>query len=95
MTVELHSAFVWDCDECGAENFNRTREVYLDQEELCGDEVSVESHLVATGVSEDGSEAQFLTQKVVLAPNYVTCKSCNATLAAEVFGDPDDEEEQG
>lgn len=100
MTVELHSAFVWDCDECGKENFERAIEGGMDEAALMADENRVTTHLVGTGEVEiedseddDLMACESLTQMIVLAPATVTCKHCGVTTATEVPHQHDDADE--
>ncbi len=72
--AELRPAYAWDCDRCGAENFERAvvhefspaeRQELLDQGEM----------------PETGN---WLT-----CPDAVTCRSCGASFAARHFRAPD------
>ena len=62
--AELHIAYMFDCDECGAENFVRGVRVELSQNEM---EFVKDFHNI---VDEDC----LLTQQ----PSEVTCKACGA-----------------
>lgn len=66
-TVELHNAWTWDCEECGALNFSRsiTHEVTDEERE------EIESR----GVDSDGV---FLTR-----PNVVVCSACKEKFNAK------------
>ena len=66
-TVELHSACVWDCDECGLENFERNRIFEASEEELAEmrDEHGVQPW-------EDG--------EWTVRPTAVQCRHCKATF---------------
>ncbi len=86
MKAELHSAFVWDCHECGRENFERAIEGGMEDAVIEAAEEHLSSHLVAPDAHEtdDGAmEAEFLTQKVVVAPAYVECP-CGASFKSEI-----------
>ena len=63
--VELHFAYVWDCAECGRENFTRgvTLEMSGDDEQELREDYGIEPH-------EQGDW--------MLAPDNVTCVHCNA-----------------
>ena len=81
MDVELHPAFVWDCDDCGTENFERAVFIEFDTEEeeqlareVCGIE------------PEEGFP--------VMAPGKVTCRQCNKefnTDAEQIYGEDADD----
>lgn len=95
MTVELHSAFVWDCDECGKENFERAIEGGMEESAIEEAANEIDTHLVATGVTELDDEqemaAEALTQKIVVAPAFVTCKHCGVSVDTEISHMDDDE----
>lgn len=93
MSVELHCAFVWDCDECGRENFERAIEGNFDEAALEADENQVVGHLVALdaeSVDDELFESECLTQVIALAPRRVTCKHCKSSFETEI-GDSEDE----
>jgi hypothetical protein len=66
----LHPAFVWDCDECGTENFVRTVRADLSAEELA--EMKEDYDV------EPWEEGEFLT-----APKHVSCKQCGHEFETE------------
>lgn len=86
--VELHSAFVWDCDHCGRENYYRAIEGNIDEAALeAADDEWIDPHLVAPEAREKGEgemEADYLVQRIAIAPQYVTCTHCGETFAAEI-----------
>lgn len=93
MSIELHGAFVWDCDNCGAENFERAIEGNLDEEHM--DDI-INAHepvirLVAPGEEteehDDGANAAVLVTQVLLAPKIVRCSSCLESFPTEVVTD--------
>ena len=65
MEVELHPAYIWDCDNCGRENVVRPMPAFLDRD----DEEEMREEL---GV--DPSEQGVFLE----VPGVVTCKFCNA-----------------
>lgn len=77
MTIELHSAWVWDCPECGTENFCRCVRAELTREEA----IDMARKL---GEIPDGVEphedfcCEFLTQ-----PDEVTCRECQNAFDTE------------
>lgn len=80
MSVELHAAFFWDCDECGQENFIRAIEGNLEEPALATDENQVVGFLASNEggePDEDGMmESQVLMQIIAVAPRVVTCSKC-------------------
>lgn len=69
-TIELHPAYMWDCDECGRENFARA--VYP---ELSEDEVRELAYDM--GVIESADD-DLPPGMILMAPNKVQCIFCNA-----------------
>lgn len=69
--VELHHAFVWDCDECGRENFCNGLDPELTAEEI---EELKEIH---------GIEPSELGGKFLLAPATVICKYCKTEFETD------------
>lgn len=63
--VELHCAYVWDCPECGGENFCRAVTVEQTPEDI--------DHLVGEygGDPSDWQTGQWMTR-----PDEVTCAHC-------------------
>ena len=90
--IELHSAWVWDCDECGLENFNRGSEGDIgDPAFECGD---VTLSFLADGLSqiaETGDpQGMILRSRLTLFPTDVQCRHCGAefeTDVKEIFGE--------
>lgn len=78
--VWLHPAFVWDCEECGRENFCRAVRADCDEETLAFAKERI-------GVAPD-EEGEFLQ-----APTHVTCAHCGITFDAADDLDPDDGED--
>lgn len=79
-TVELNPAYVWDCDECGLENFERARRFEASEEDIAEmrDEHGV----------EDWDEGEFL-----VAPTAVMCRHCGETFDSKpdgIVADDDD-----
>ena len=65
MQVELHPAYLWDCDNCGRENLVRPTPAFLDEEE--------EEDLKEEWGVEPEEEGMFLQ-----VPGEVECKYCQA-----------------
>ena len=77
-TVELHQAFVWDCDNCGAENFCRSRVVTpesIDPDELPD---NTEHDEAVRDWIESGGSGIFHT-----APESVRCRECDTEFETE------------
>ncbi len=76
-TVELIQAFVWTCDECGRDNFERG--VSLSPESIAIDQLpdamDAETFQAWT---QAGGEGAFMT-----APSRVTCPHCNSQFDTE------------
>lgn len=68
LTVELHLAYRWDCDDCGGENFERART--LTREEALNE---VDPEALA---EFSGSDGVFLT-----SPDEVVCRHCQRGYA--------------
>lgn len=77
-TVELHPAAVWDCDECGVENFCR----HIKPEMIDRDQT-------VSMLMEEMDIPQFEAEKAadngewVIAPSEVKCRSCGAVFATQ------------
>ena len=67
--VDLDCAYVWDCDECGVENFVRAVVV-----EFTPDEVATQMEEYG-GEEEDWQTGEWMTR-----PEQVTCGKCGATF---------------
>lgn len=91
MSVELHGAFVFDCDACGRENFVRVIEADMNQDAIS---VIVDGQYcmetVAPGdrtfTGDEGREylCSVLVCRVLLAPSKVTCRHCGSEHLAEI-----------
>lgn len=67
--IELHPAHVWDCDECGRENFCRGIVVEPSEEERAE--------------MEEAMGEPFVMGDWLTAPNEVTCAHCGAEFDTE------------
>lgn len=65
-TVELHQAFMWDCEHCGIENFARAIRATLSDEEIANIREKF-------GIEEESEDEKVL---FLLAPEKVTCSGC-------------------
>lgn len=63
--VELHLAFVWDCDDCGRENFTRsiTKEISEEEKQEMCERYGIDD--LPPGV-------------LMSAPEVVVCKHCGS-----------------
>ena len=78
--VEMNPAFMWDCPECGRENFARAIVPELSDEErmeMCQD----------YGI-DPWDEGNWMTM-----PEKVTCHACRKEFEAVHYGDDDSEME--
>jgi hypothetical protein len=77
--AELHPAYVWDCEDCGSENFQRAIVRSLTEDEQ--QEILEGSELSATFVHCAG------------VPNNVICKVCGSKFVSiDQWAMPDDED---
>ena len=91
MSVELHGAFVWDCEECGRENYERAIEGSVDEAALLSDANQISGRLIAPEFDSDELGPEILVQCVVIAPKQVRCKHCGNSFATAIFTEDDDE----
>ncbi len=84
--AELCSAFVWDCEHCGEENFIRAVEGELDEQDIeaCLPFLVAENEM-AEGVFE------LMHQKIAILPDRVSCKGCKRIYRSVVQMPEDDE----
>ena len=79
--VELHDAFIWDCDLCGKENLIRIvrggAKHKLDDDHLA----ELRQQLELEEWQEIPQEA---LDSVIAVPEHVTCSHCNAIFAAQM-----------
>ena len=73
--VEMRLAYVWDCEECGRENFERAV-VY---------ELSPEEKKELEGAGEIPETGNWMSH-----PEHVTCKHCQSEFTAKHFRLDDD-----
>lgn len=67
--IELHVAFQWDCDSCGAENFCRGVIHEMSPED--------QQEIAAGTRTEPGF---WQTGDLIACPEEVTCKDCGCTF---------------
>jgi hypothetical protein len=79
--VELIPAFVWDCPECGVEQFERTIRAELSPEDM--------DYLRLQHGVDPLEEGDFLTQ-----PREVQCSACKARFETVVLGVQDSAENE-
>ena len=68
--VELHPAYMWDCPECGAENFERGVIVEMDEEGI-------------QALRRDYGVEDAVTGDFMMAPEEVTCRKCGKEFTTE------------
>ena len=71
-TVEMNQAFVWTCDDCGRDNFERAIVVAPESIDLDDLPDSVDPESIREW-AEAGGEGVF-----AMAPDRVTCRHCRA-----------------
>lgn len=86
--VNLSPAYVWDCEECGRENFQRAVSVKLDP----NDDGDAETIRRIHGLSEGEPIPPTLGVGMMTRPSRVTCKHCGAEFEAVDSGAEDFEE---
>lgn len=74
--IDLHPAHVWDCEECGRENFCRCVAVELDPSDPCDAELL---EIARAECTETGNKVEGFWQT---APETVTCAHCGAEFEA-------------
>jgi hypothetical protein len=92
MSAELHCAWVWDCDECGAENFERAVEGDASEPAMaiCDDMVAIlqaEESACITTDNGDGTvdiNTPELIGAIAMCPRHVLCRSCGQQHEAHV-----------
>jgi hypothetical protein len=73
MTVELHLAYLWTCDNCGRDNFDRAVSVPASAVTLEGQSEEVREWI------ESGESGDFQAK-----PDRVKCLHCSAEYDTEV-----------
>jgi len=76
--VELSPAYVWDCEECGRENFQRSVSSALDPKIPADAEIIRQIHRI--GPSDPISPHCLAIVRT--RPNRVTCRHCNTEFHA-------------
>lgn len=73
-TVELVQAFVWTCDDCGRDNFERA--VTVAPESISADDLpdGIDPEMMREW-AESGGEGAF-----AMAPDRVLCRHCTASF---------------
>lgn len=79
-TVELRTAYAWDCDACGRENFCRAVVAEFSEEET-------------KEIREDHGIQPWEEGMFVTIPEEVACGFCGAEFETKDFRDNDDEED--
>lgn len=85
--IELAPAYVWDCDECGRENFQRSVTTRLNPDDP--DDADVIRDLEGLGPDEEIDRDPNIRRTVQHRPSRVTCRHCGAEFGAVDSGEPD------
>ena len=88
--VELHQAFMYDCPECGRENF--VRAIHIET----SDEEQDDMIRLLAGIEDWEEVPDDLHGMFLVAPSNVTCEHCGEELETAPpmgMGMPEDEEE--
>jgi len=96
--VELHSAFVWDCDACGRENVVRPTTAEIDangipneQREYLQEQLGMTSEAFDNFLNSNDNVVGVVTR----VPAVVKCKHCEATYAAMPEGcEPEESDDE-
>jgi hypothetical protein len=87
--VSLAPAYVWDCNECGRENFQRAVSIVLDPDDDADADVLRSMH----GISDGEPIPEACGGRVCARPDRVTCKHCGVEFKAVDCGAEDVEED--
>lgn len=88
--VELAPAYVWDCGQCGRENFQRAVSMRLDPNDPGDAEMIREIH----DIDPDKPIPDIIAMSWQTRPERVTCKHCGTEfVAADSGGDGDEDDE--
>jgi len=76
--VEVHTAWVWDCDDCGRENYERAATLEASEDEIAE-------------LRDDYGVQSWETGDFVAWPDQVTCVHCGETFDVDKrSGDEED-----
>lgn len=87
--VELHPASVWDCDDCGRENFVRL----MRPESLEDKEATIEAIMEMHDVLRFEAERAAEHGEFVISPKTVRCVYCGSTFDATFTAEEDESDE--
>jgi len=96
MKAALSPAYVWDCDNCGRENWQRSITNVLDPDDP--DDADMIRRM--TGLEDHEEIDRDENHTIQTAPCEVTCKWCGHTYEVvalgqrDVYGDEDDENDE-
>ena len=80
-TVELSPAYLWDCPECGRENFQRAVSVVLDPSDPDDAATIRDMH----GIEDHDPIPENFGVRMQTRPDRVTCRHCGAEFRAADF----------
>lgn len=81
-TVELVQAFVWTCDECGRDQFERALRIEPESIEASAVATFVQEAIDQIGEISDALGLEFSNDWTV-APKEVECKNCGSKFVTE------------
>jgi hypothetical protein len=85
MKIELHNAYVWDCDNCGAENFERAVKFDAPPEErerMLRDMGALEDYQTLADIERETEDGKIMAS-LTTSPDRVTCKACGTAYESE------------
>lgn len=90
-TVELHSAYIFDCPDCGNENLIHAVECDL-EEPIARAIIDGDSQDVLDpqfgAIGREGGTADWIVSRVVVAPPRVRCGYCREEFETELPDGP-------
>lgn len=89
-TVELVPAYVWDCERCGRENFQRSVSVVLNPDDPDDADVIRQMH----DIPDADPIPEGMSVRAMTTPDRVTCRHCEAEFKVACPNDdecPDDD----
>lgn len=86
--VEMHGAYVYDCPECGVENWQRCVTEFLDKNKPEHAE-TIEEMYGLEALNSDYTAFRFVTY-----PNVVKCKECGRIYKPIAPGQDDNDDEE-
>ncbi len=91
LKAHLSSAFVFDCELCGAQCFIPAIEGAIDEPAIraaAGEQVSQHFDCIASVGPEDTVDVPSVIMRVAIAPPVVTCQGCATRFATRLWSNP-------